>query len=162
VSFRILKESDAIIRDRGSLRMALQKSQISKRIIIVRDTKLVVNGGPVLGPTTSKFSLTTSPNFPLPAAGSRLAIRINLEFAATVLAADRFSARVGHLKGVRSLGDVRSLGHSSTLGAGRPPSDHVPAQSRRVQSTGKSYFDFDHKVVSGTAPPSVLKLPTGQ
>jgi hypothetical protein len=39
-------------------------------------------------------------------AGCRFAIYGNLEFASTVLAADPVSARVGHLKGVRSLGDV--------------------------------------------------------
>jgi hypothetical protein len=95
------------------------------------------------------------------AACSRLTIHGNLEFAGTVLAADRVSARVGHLEGVRSLGDVRSLGHSSILGAGGPPSDN--SASAILESPahfhGKVILDCDHNVVLETTPPSVLKLP---
>ena len=49
--------------------------------------------------------------------GYRLAIHGNLKFAGTVLAAEKVSVRV-NFKGLRSLGDVRSLGCGVALGAG--------------------------------------------
>jgi hypothetical protein len=65
------------------------------------------------------------------------AIHGNLKFAGTILAADTVSVRVSHFKGVRSLGDVRSLGHSAALGAEAThamdwPVIKVPALSRGI------------------------------
>ena len=49
--------------------------------------------------------------------GCRLDVHGNLKLAGTVLVADLVSVRDTHFKGVRSLGDVGSRGHSATLSA---------------------------------------------
>jgi hypothetical protein len=80
--------------------------------------------------------------------------------ATTVLAAP-----VGHIKDVCSLGDVRSLGHSAICGAkaaGGPSSDQSASaipESPACFGVKVIILDFDHSVVLGTAPLSVLKLP---
>jgi hypothetical protein len=70
--------------------------------------------GPVLHPTTSKNDVS---RLPAAADDSQLAIHGSLEFAGIVLAADPISVCTSHFKGVPSLDDVRSLGHSAVLGA---------------------------------------------
>jgi hypothetical protein len=70
------------------------------------------------------------------------------------------SVRVSHFIGVPSLGDVRSLGHSTNLGAkaiGGLTSDRISSRSRLCIS--KVYPHSAMYAVFQTAPASVLKLP---
>jgi hypothetical protein len=97
-------------------------------------------------------------------AGSRLAIHGYLEFVSTILGVDPVSTRVGQFNGVRSLIDVRSLGRSAILrdeAAGGPFSDlsanAIPKSPARFRGE-VIVLDFDHNVVLGTTPHSVLKL----
>jgi hypothetical protein len=69
--------------------------------------------------------------------GYRLALHGNLECSSTEMAADFVAVRVSHFKGVRSLGDLRNLGHSAALGAEavrelgqRPKNQRFPGESK--------------------------------
>jgi hypothetical protein len=107
-------------------------------------------GGPALRPTMPRLFRTTSPSSPLLRIAPHPTIHGQIEFTGTVLASDPISVRVSHFKCVPSLGDVRSLGHSASLGA-------ETAQSRLRIS--KVYRRSAMCAVLYTAPISVLKLP---
>jgi hypothetical protein len=88
--------------------------------------------------------------------GHRLAIHGNLELSGTVLAVYSVSERVSHFIGVRSLGDVRSLGQGATLGAEAAcelVSDQSTIESPAPFRGKVIMFDFDHNAVLETASP---------
>jgi hypothetical protein len=87
----------------------------------------------------------------------RLAIHDNLEFGGTVLAADpAYYVRVIQFKGPRSVGDLRSPGHSAALGA-EAAHGLVSGQSASAFPNSPARFrgkviilDFDHSLGDST------------